>query len=90
MLIETLLNVIMAFLRLLFLPIQIENLPETVASTIQLFLVYMADGVAIVAAYTHFSYLLVLLGIVVVIDLVYTVYIVLMWIIKKIPFLGVQ
>lgn len=90
MLIEALLNLIVALLHVLFLPLQIDSLPDQISQTLLLFIGYIADGVAVVAAYTHFSYLLVLLGIVIVVNGIYFSYSVIMWILKKIPFLGIH
>ena len=90
MIIEALLNVIAGFLAVLLYPLQLAQLPDNIADIMVTLLGYLADGVAIVAAYTHFTFLVVLFEIVIAIDILYTLYIIVMWILRKIPFLGVS
>lgn len=83
-------NLLLSVLSVLFLPFKIASLPAEVSSWFLVFLGYLADGVAIVAAYTDFAFLMVLVGIAVTISGIVSAYHILMWILKKIPFLGIH
>lgn len=90
MLIDTLLNVIVAFLRIVLIPFSVATLPADVASTVTLALGYLSDGVAIVAGYTHFSYLVALFALSATVETFFFGYHIIMWILRKIPFIGID
>lgn len=54
------------------------------------FLAYIASGVEIVATYTHFTYLLTLLGLVIAIDTFFMAYKFVMWVLRKLPFVNIS
>ena len=54
------------------------------------FMEYLQTGLQILAVYTHLEYLLVLIGIVVLIDAAMLIYHFVMWVLKKIPMLGIE
>lgn len=65
-------------------------LPSSLTEYLGLGLRYVASGMAFVAAYVDVSYLLSLLAVVLAVDAGLYLYKLGMWIIKKIPFLGVK
>lgn len=90
MIVSAVLDVLFNVFSALTSAINIPAMPAEVAG-------YMADamewitlGIGILGAYTHLSYLLILFGIVIAIDIAITLYHFVMWVIKKIPFLGMQ
>lgn len=90
MLINALLSFLAELLALLLEPLQMELLPLTVSVKIAEFLAQCAAGVAVIAEVTHFEYILALLGVCIAVDMVHTLYSVLMWILRKIPLLSIR
>lgn len=70
--------------------INIPQLPEEVHTFLSEFLEYMNTGLQILAVYTHLEYLVTLIGIVVLIDVALLLYHFVMWVLKKIPMLGIE
>lgn len=68
----------------------IPQLPTEVQSYIDSLFDYLVSGASILANYTPLSYLLTLFGIIVAIDIGINVYKFVMWILKKIPMIGVS
>lgn len=89
MIIEMLLNLIYTIFNTL-LVFEIPNLPESIYNIFQEILWVAQDGAIVLGAYTHLPYLFVLFGIIFVVDTAINVYYVVMWIIKKIPVLGIE
>ena len=90
MLIEGLLTLISWLLGLLLTPIHIPELPENVHAAIIWAVSKFVDGLSIFAAFTHFSFIMTLFGIVVIIDAAFLVYKVVLWILKKIPMASIE
>lgn len=90
MIIEAILSVVYNVFSLLTAPINIPSLPDGVASVMSSFLEWIQVGLQIVATYTHESYLLTLFGLVVAVDVGVALYRFVMWVLKKIPMLGIS
>lgn len=90
MIIEGFLNVIKSLLTLLFAPIDIPSLPDSVATVMSSGLSYLLDGLGIFAAFTHYQYIMALFAIVIAIDAAMLVYKFIMWILRKIPAAGIE
>lgn len=90
MLTETTLSIIYNIFSFLSTPINIPDMPAKVEELFTQFLDYINMGLSILAAYTHIEYLLVLFGIVVAVDIGVILFKLIMWVIKKIPFLGIE
>lgn len=90
MIITALLSLVVSVLHVFLLPLQLIDLPPDVASVFQTISIYVEDGCKIVAAYTHFSYLCVLLDFVILLDAMHTAYLIIMWVLRKIPMWGVS
>ena len=90
MIVRALLNIVYGLLSLLMLPISFIEFPESVTSVIADIIVYVGDGFRILMYYTHFWYLLDLAAIVVGVDAFILGYKVVMFILKKIPFLNLS
>lgn len=90
MIIQALLDMIYAVFSVLTLPIEIPAMPEGVKETVGTMLEYIGTGIAYVGNFVNMPYLLVLFGIIVSVDAGLLVYRLVMWVIRKIPMLGVS
>lgn len=90
MIIEALMDLIYAFFSALFSGLAALDMPSSVVSVLAQVMTYLESGAQIVAAYTHFSYLLILLDFVVILDMFHTGYMIFMWIMKKVPMWGMR
>lgn len=90
MIVSALLSLIKGLLSLLLKPIDIPELPSEVQSVFARALGYLSDGLGIFAAFTHYSYLMTLFGIVLVIQAAMLVYKFVRWVLKKIPMAGID
>lgn len=90
MIIQALLDLIYSFFALLTAPIDIPDLPASVHSVLTTATEYIVMGAGILARFCNYQYLMVLFGLVLAVDIGINLYKFVMWIIKKIPFLGMQ
>lgn len=90
MIIELLLTAFYNIISLLFSPINIPRIPDDVFSYIETFISYIATGKAILSQFVPIDYFLILFGIVVVIESAILIYHFVMWILKKIPMVGIK
>lgn len=90
MIIKSLLDLIYQLVSLLTKPMNMPQLSDEVISTIDQFIEYLVTGVHILANYTHISYLMTLLGIIIAIDIGIGIFELIMFVLKKIPFLGIS
>lgn len=92
MLIEALLNLVLALLRaLLFNPENaIREVPQKFAVVVSTAAAYIIDGIRIVNCYIDEVYISALLAFVLALDAFILLYRVIMWILRKIPFLGID
>lgn len=90
MIIEALLTLLYNVFALLTSPISIPQLPDTISQVMTDALEWVTVGLQIMGAYTHESYLLTLFGIVVAVDVGVMLYKFVMWVLKKIPMLGIK
>ena len=90
MIVKLLFDIIYALLSVLTLGFSLPGMPVKVVEIFAIVLDYITSGIAIVSAYVDFDYLLVLFGIIVAVDTVVISYKVIMWIIRKIPLLGIN
>lgn len=90
MIIEALMQVIFVLFELLTSPISIPPMPEQVHNFLNSALVYIEIGVGLISNYIDISYLTTLLGIIIAVDVGLLLYKLVMWIIRKIPMLGIQ
>lgn len=90
MIIKGLLDVLVRVFSALTSAINIPQLPEEVHQYIETLLGYIKVGIALLANYTHIEFLLVLFGLVLAVDLGVAVYHFVMWVLRKIPMLGIE
>lgn len=90
MIIEYLMNLLLKLFSLLTSAINIPRLPEQVASFMEQALGYIQTGVQLLACYTNLEYLLVLFGLIIGIDVGIAIYHFVMWVLRKIPMLGIS
>ncbi len=90
MIIKSLLNLLYNVFSALTSAISIPSLPDDVENYLNYFLDYLNLGLQILANYTPLNYLLTLFGIVVAIEVGLAIYHFVMWVLKKIPMLGIS
>lgn len=89
MIIELLLDAIYGIMSTLMV-LEIPSLPDEVHAFITDAFTYITSGAGILANYTPLGYLMMLFGVLLAIDAGILVYHFIMWIIKKIPMLGIE
>lgn len=90
MIVQALLDLVYGVFALLTMPIDIPSLPAGVASIIQTGFDYMAVGAGLLANWTHLTYLITLLGVVLAVDVGVMLYKFVMYILRKIPIFGIK
>ncbi|MBQ8239825.1 MAG: hypothetical protein IJZ38_03145 [Bacteroides sp.] len=90
MIIKALMDLIYNLFVLLTSPISIPGLPDEVSGFISYALEYIRLGIGLLANWTDIGYLLVLFGIVVAVDVGVLLYKLVMWVIAKIPMIGIE
>lgn len=90
MIIKALMDMIYNLFALLTTPINIPSLPEGVSEMITGSLEYIRTGLALLANWTDLGYLLTLFGIVMAVDVGILLYKLVMWVLAKIPMLGIK
>lgn len=71
-------------------PIKIPDLPEEVSGIMSEVIVYVRTGLELLANWTHLPYLLTLFGLMFTVSISITGYNVVMWILRKVPGLGIS
>lgn len=90
MIIEGLLNILYNVFSALTSAINIPSMPEGVSAQINNFNQYLIVGLQILGTYVDLPYLLTLFKIVIAIEIGLKIYHFVIWVIKKIPMLGVS
>lgn len=90
MIIELLLDMIYGLFSLLTALIEIPQMPDEATAYITQFFDYLAMGAGILANYTPFGYIMILFGVILAVDVGIKLYHFVMWILKKIPMLGIS
>ena len=87
---DMLLNSILTWFDDLLSGVNIGSLPEDLHKVLDIVFQCMSYGMSILANYTHLGYLLVLFGLIVSVDVALLVYKIVMWVLRKIPVLGIE
>lgn len=90
MIIEALMQVVYRLFAILTSSINIPPLPEGISDIMSEVLGYLETGMALLANYTDLGYLLVLFGVIIAVDVGVLLYKLVMWIIRKIPMVGIS
>lgn len=90
MIVELVFDLIYAVLSVLTLALKLPSMPVKVVEIIATAMDYITSGIAIVSAYVDMSYLLMLFGVIFAIDVALLAYHIIMWILRKIPILGIE
>ena len=90
MIVEALLGLIAWILEFVLLPLEIEELPQTFATVAASILSYIVQGVSILCAYIHPVYIGALLAFVISFNAAINAYRLVLFIVKKIPFLDIK
>lgn len=89
MIIEALMNLIYNVIDALAV-FELPQLPEEVFGFMSDATSYLTSGVGILANYVHFPFLVGLFGVIVAYEIILTGWKGLMWVLRKIPFLGIE
>lgn len=90
MLIASLLDLIVGFVHVVLYPFRLGDIPFEAVQVFDSVSHYFVEGAKVVASYTHWQYLCILIDFVLLLEVFHTIYIVFVWIIKKIPMWGVS
>lgn len=90
MIIEGLINLIYSLFATLTSVIKVPPMPEGVMDIIDTAFGYISTGIQIVSNFTHLQYLLVLFGVIFALDVAIFLYHIILWVLKKIPMLGIE
>lgn len=92
MIIEMLLNLVLAILEVLFFDSEqaLFHVPAAFGQVIATAIGYIVDGIRIINVYIDETYIVGLLAFVIALDAVVMLYRVVMWALRKIPFLGID
>jgi hypothetical protein len=90
MIIEALINLVYSIFSLLTSGVKVPPLPDEVLDILGQFFDYISTGMSILNNFVHLPYLLVLFGIIVTLEVVLHIYYFVLWVLKKIPFLGME
>lgn len=90
MIIELVMNVIYGVFALLTTPINIPDLPSKVSTILSSTYEYIFTGVAIITNYVNYNYLFILFSIIIAFEVGMHLYKFIMFILRKIPFLGIK
>ena len=69
---------------------RIPQLPDGVTSYLDTLFDYLVTGASLLANYTPLSYMLILVGVIISVDVALYVYKFVMWILRKIPMLSIE
>lgn len=89
MIISGLLTIILKVLDTLLI-FTIPSLPNEIYGYLEKFFGYLESGASILANYTPLPYLLTLFGIILVVDASIMIYHFVIWVLKKVPFVGIE
>ena len=90
MIIYGLLELVLAVLSVLFLPIKMAVFPVSVATVVLEILDALATGAGVMKTFCHWSYISGLLSFIIGMNVMVTAYHVIMWGLRKIPFLNIH
>lgn len=90
MIVKMLLDLVFNVFSFLTSAIDIPSLPDGVLAVLSSSLSYIKVGAGVLASYTHLDYLFLLLGIVIAVEVGVLLYRFVMFILRKIPMLGIE
>lgn len=90
MIISLIMDILYASVALLTAPINIPSLPDGVQDVVNQYLGYISDGMTILNVYCDLGYLFTLFSLILLVDIGLMLYKFVMWILRKIPMLGID
>lgn len=90
MIVKLCMQLVVSFVQLLLSGISMLDLPDEALDVLADIYTALEQGAAVLAAYTHFDYLCALLSVVISLNVVLGTYHFIMWVLRKVPFLGVR
>lgn len=90
MIVNALIDMLYGLIDLLTSGLDIPAIPPEVMQVVASITEYLVMGLKFIANYTHLDYLLALFGVVAAVDAGLLAYKLVMWIVRKIPMLGIE
>lgn len=90
LIIDALIDFGMTLLEMLTSVFEVPEMPDNVQTIMDTFTGYLTTGIAILQNFVHMDYLLILFGIVVAFNAGILIYKGIMWVLRKIPMLGIS
>ena len=90
MIIYLIMQVLFMAFSILTTPIDIPSLPDGVTTIVEGYFYYLQQGFTILAVYVDLNYLFTLFGLILLVDVGLLLYKFVMWILRKIPLLGIN
>lgn len=90
MIIYALLELLVHFLGVLLYPFRMAMFPASVAEKVLILIQYISQGMQIVKTFCHWSYISGLLSFIFSMEILVSGYHFIMWVLRKIPFLGID
>lgn len=90
MIVEALFNLIFTLFEFLFSGVSLPSLPPEAFEVFSSAVGYIGAGVAVLSNYVHLSYLLMLFGLILLIDIAMLSYKLVLFVLRKFPVLGVS
>lgn len=90
MLVEALFNLVYLIFQILTTVVSVPAMPAKVTEVLGVLIEYVSTGIAILGNYCDMSYLLALFALIAVVDTAVMSYKIVLWIVKKIPILGIE
>ena len=90
MIIKLIIDLIYSAFSVLTLPMNIPGMPEKVIEFLAQAIDYIGVGINLLSHFVDIKYLLVLFGVVILVDSGFFIYKVVMWVLRKIPMVGIS
>lgn len=88
MILKLLFNLVIGLINLI--PFELPYFPDGITTVLDTMETYLLSGVGLLKAFTDWSYLITLFKLVITMELVFYGYKLVLWILKKIPMLGIE
>ena len=90
MIIKLLMDLLYSVFSVLTLPIKIPGMPDSVREFVAVSIDYISTGISLLGNFVDIGFLLILFGIIIAVDVGILLYKLVMWVLKKIPMLGIE
>lgn len=90
MIINAIMGLLFVVVSILTTPINIPNIPDNVVTVVDGYIYYLSQGFSILSCYLDLGYLFTLFSLILLVDVGLLLYKFVMWILRKIPMLGIS